>query len=123
MVERTTALDIGLLVASAGFGTSGPFVDSDLESELEMIDVNCRAVAALGHHFGRRFANQRRGGMILMSSLVAFQGVPRAANYAATKAYVQSLAEGLRIELAPFGVDVSRRRRAPSSAGSRSART
>lgn len=41
-----------------------------------------------------------------MSSLLAFQGVPRAANYAATKAYVQSLAEGLRVELAPFGVDV-----------------
>ena len=41
-----------------------------------------------------------------MSSLFAFQGVPRAANYAATKAYVQSLAEGLRIELAPHGVDV-----------------
>jgi hypothetical protein len=41
-----------------------------------------------------------------MSSVVAFQGVPRAANYAATKAYVQSLAEGLRAELRPLGVDV-----------------
>jgi short-subunit dehydrogenase len=41
-----------------------------------------------------------------MSSIVAFQGVPRAAHYAATKAYVQTLAEGLRVELAPHGVDV-----------------
>ena len=41
-----------------------------------------------------------------MSSLLAWQGVPRAANYAATKAYVQPLAEGLRIELGPVGVDV-----------------
>jgi len=41
-----------------------------------------------------------------MSSLVAFQGVPRAANYAATKAYVQSFAEALRLELKPLGVDV-----------------
>ena len=40
-----------------------------------------------------------------MSSLVAFQGVPYAANYAATKAYVQSLAETLAVELKPFGVD------------------
>jgi short-subunit dehydrogenase len=47
-----------------------------------------------------------RGGLVLMSSLLAFQGVPRAANYAATKAYIQSLAEGLRKELAPHGVDV-----------------
>jgi hypothetical protein len=38
--------------------------------------------------------------------VVAFQGVPRAAHYAATKAYVQTLAEGLRVELDPLGVDV-----------------
>ena len=41
-----------------------------------------------------------------MSSLVSFQGVPFAANYAATKAYVQSLAEAIGEELKPFGVDV-----------------
>ncbi|MEL6179942.1 MAG: SDR family NAD(P)-dependent oxidoreductase, partial [Myxococcota bacterium] len=61
---------------------------------------------ALTHHYGRRFAAQKRGGIILMSSLLAFQGVPRAAHYAATKAYVQTLAEGLRLELAPYTVDV-----------------
>jgi short-subunit dehydrogenase len=102
----TAALDVGLLVAAAGFGTSGRFVDSQIASELEMIDVNCRAVAALAHHFGGRFGRRGRGGIVLMSSVVAFQGVPRAANYAATKAYVQSLAEGLRAELRPLGVDV-----------------
>jgi uncharacterized protein len=103
---RTADLEVGLLVAAAGFGTSGRFVDSRLEDELEMIDVNCRAVAALAHHFGSRFRRRGRGGIVLMSSVVAFQGVPRAANYAATKAYVQSLAEGLRAELKPSGVDV-----------------
>ncbi len=41
-----------------------------------------------------------------MSSIVAFQGVPYAANYAATKAYVQTLAEALAVELKPYGVDV-----------------
>jgi short-subunit dehydrogenase len=109
-VEETTArtrdLDVGLLVACAGFGTSGPFIDGELSAELEMIEVNCGALAALSHVFGRRFVARRRGGLILMSSLVAFQGVPRAANYSATKAYVQSLAEGLRLELGPLGVDV-----------------
>jgi short-subunit dehydrogenase len=71
-----------------------------------MIDVNCRAVAGQALHFGRMMAARRRGGLILMSSLLAFQGVPRAANYAATKAYIQTLAEGLAVELAPFDVDV-----------------
>jgi short-subunit dehydrogenase len=37
---------------------------------------------------------------------VAFQGVPYSANYAATKAYIQSLAEALHVELKPYGVDV-----------------
>jgi uncharacterized protein len=106
LIARTQSLDVGLLVAAAGFGTSGRFVQAVLETELDMIDVNCRAVAALSHHFGLRFAQQKRGGIILLSSIVAFQGVPRAANYAATKAYVQSLAEGLRVELLPCGVDV-----------------
>ena len=98
--------DVGLLIASAGFGTSGPFVDGRLDEELGMIDVNCRAVAALSHAFGRRFVDRKGGGIVLISSLVAFQGVPRAANYAATKAYVQSFAEALRLELKPLGVDV-----------------
>lgn len=106
LVAETRGLDVGLLVAAAGFGTSGHFLDASLDDELGMIDVNCRAVAALTHHFGRRLAERRRGGIVLLSSLLAFQGVPRAANYAATKAYVQSLAEGLRAELAPLGVDV-----------------
>jgi short-subunit dehydrogenase len=106
-IERETRdLDVGLLIAAAGFGVSGPFVDNDIYVELNMIDVNCRALAQLTHAFARRFATRKSGGIILMSSLVAFQGVPLAANYAATKAYVQTLAEGLHDELRPLGVDV-----------------
>lgn len=44
--------------------------------------------------------------MVLMSSLVGWQGTPYAAHYAATKAYVQSLAEGMHAELKGSGVDV-----------------
>jgi len=106
LASATADLDVGLLVAAAGFGTSGPFLDSDLAHELEMLQVNCASVTALCHHFGRRFAQRRRGGIVLMSSLLAFQGVPGSADYAATKAYVQTLAEALHVELAPLGVDV-----------------
>jgi short-subunit dehydrogenase len=106
VVARTLKLDVGLFVAAAGFGTSGPFVEANLDDELKMIDVNCRAVASLTYAFARRFVERKRGGIVLMSSLVTFQGVPRAANYAATKAYVQSFAEALRLELKPLGVDV-----------------
>lgn len=106
VVDATAALDVGLVVNAAGFGTSGPLSSSDLDAELAMIDVNCRAVCALSHAFSARLSARGRGGLVLLSSLLAFQGVPRAANYAATKAYVQTLAEGLGRELAGAGVDV-----------------
>jgi hypothetical protein len=106
VVNRAAVMDVGLLICSAGFGTSGAFIEGNLTDECAMVDVNCRSLMILTWHFGKRFADQRRGGIVLMSSLVGFQGVPHAAHYAATKAYVQSLAEGLHHELRPFGVDV-----------------
>lgn len=102
----TQDLDVGLLVAAAGFGTSGQFHQNSLDSELALLELNCRVPLMLSHHYGRVFADRGRGGIILFSSLVAFQGVPGATNYAASKAYIQSLAEGLHHELAPYGVDV-----------------
>jgi short-subunit dehydrogenase len=106
LAEQTADRDIGLLVAAAGFGTSGPLAGAPLAPEREMLQVNCGAVLELASTFGARAVARGRGGLVLLSSVVAFQGVPHAAHYAATKAYVQSLAEGLHGELAPHGVDV-----------------
>ena len=106
ILNETKDLDVGLLVVSAGFGTSGPFLQSSIEEETNMLAVNCEALLRLTHHFSIQFSGQRRGGIVLLSSMVAFQGVPFAANYAATKAYVQSLAEALAVELKPHGVHV-----------------
>lgn len=106
IINGTQSMDVGMLVAAAGYGTSGKFIQQSIEDEINMLEVNCRAVLALSHHFGKQFASQGRGGIILFSSLVAFQGVPLSANYSATKAYIQSLAEALHQELAPYGVDV-----------------
>jgi short-subunit dehydrogenase len=117
LVAVTNALDVGLLVASAGFGTSGRFLDLTLADELNMLNVNCRALLLLSWHFGRRFAERGRGGLVLMSSIVGFQGVPNAAHYAATKAYVQTLAEALAVELKPHGVDVLAAAPGPTNSG------
>jgi hypothetical protein len=106
-VDRATAdLDVGLLVASAGYGSSGPFLQASIEREHNMLEVNCFATLHQCVVFGNRFATRGRGGMILMASILGWQGVPRSAHYAATKAYVQSLAEGLHVELEPKGIDV-----------------
>jgi len=106
LIAATQDLDIGLLVAAAGFGTSGVFLVSSLEEELSMLQVNCTALLVMTHHFAQQFAQQKRGGIILLSSMVGFQGVPYAAHYAATKAYVQSLGEAIALELREHQVDV-----------------
>lgn len=106
LVVATGNLDVGLLVAAAGYGTSGPFLDADLGTEIEMMDLNCMAVATLAWHAGSRMVKRGRGGVVLLSSVMAFQGTAYAANYAATKAYIQTLAEGLHVEWAAHGVDV-----------------
>lgn len=117
LAVATQDLDIGLLVAAAGFGTSGPFLDATLEQEWEMLSVNCRALMAATHHFSRRFAQRGSGGLILLSSIVGFQGTPFSAHYAATKAYVQSLAEALHVELKGKGVDVLAAAPGPTQSG------
>jgi uncharacterized protein len=117
LAAQTHDLEVGLLVAAAGFGTSGAFLNSRLEPEMEMLNVNCRSLLGLTWHFSQRFAKQRRGGIVLMSSIVGFQGMPFAAHYAATKAYVQTLAEALYVELAPIGVDVIASAPGPTNSG------
>ena len=106
IIQATQGINVGLLVVSAGYGTSGNFIDSSLHNEINMLTVNCEAVLSLTHYYSQQFVQKKRGGIILMSSMVAFQGTPYAANYAATKAYVQTLAEGLGVELKPYNVDV-----------------
>ncbi|KRE29245.1 short-chain dehydrogenase [Mycobacterium sp. Soil538] len=106
VAEACAGVDVGLVVLAAGFGAAGPFLESPLATATEMIGVNVTAVTVLAHVMGGRLAARGRGGIILFGSLLGWQGVPGQATYAATKAYVQALAEGLHSELADRGVDV-----------------
>lgn len=106
LLQITDQLDIGLLICNAGFGTAGNFLDAEIETEMNMLSVNGQAVSRLVHHFGRKFKSKGAGGVILLSSIVATQGVARAAHYAATKAYVHTLGEGLQQEWRGSGLDL-----------------
>ena len=106
LVDAVDDLDVGLAVLAAGFGSNQNFTDSDPEIQRDMIAVNVTAVAQLAQCFARRMAARGRGGLMLFGSILGWQGVPGQANYSATKAYVQALAEALHGELKPAGVDV-----------------
>ena len=106
--------EVGLLVHNAAFSALGPFLDRPLADQMQVLDVNCRAPLAMAHHFGRRMATRRRGGIVLMSSLAGGQGCPMVVSYAASKAFEIVLAEGLWDELRPAGVDVLACRAGPT---------
>lgn len=106
LLDRTRELPVGLLVAAAGFGSIGPFIERDPASEANMVDLNCRAVVELTHGTAQRMVRRGSGGIVLFSSLLGFQGVPGSATYAATKGFVQGFAEALAVELRPQGISV-----------------
>ena len=102
----TAGTEIGLLVSNAAYPPVGLFFEQSLEDKLRMIEVNCRAPLMLVHEFGAKMLARKRGGIIMMSSGSATQGVAYVASYAATKAYNLILAESLWDELREHGVDV-----------------
>ncbi len=107
LLREIDHLKIGIAILNAGFGTSGKFINSDIEQEMNMLELNCKTVLIMAHYFANKMKKQsKKGAIVFLSSMVAFQGVPNAANYAATKAYVQSLSEALALELKNEGIDV-----------------
>jgi uncharacterized protein len=107
IADATADIDVGLLVSNAGIALPGPFLDSSLQAQREILRLNTAAHLGLSHHFGERLARRGRGGILLVSALGAIHGVPYMANAAATKAYVASLGAGLHGELAKHGVHVT----------------
>jgi short-subunit dehydrogenase len=106
LLAFTEDTPVGLVVAAAGFGSVGAFLDQDAASEMNMVDLNCRSVVELSYGFGLRMAVQKRGGIVLFGSLLGFNGAPLSATYAATKGFIQSFAEGIAVEMRPLGVNV-----------------
>ena len=99
-------LEIGLLVYNAAFSVIGPFLERPLDDHLRETQTNVLAPLKLVYLFVGQMLARGRGGIILMSSLSAFQGSAYISTYAATKAFNIVLAEGLWEEWRERGVDV-----------------
>ena len=105
LLERGISVDV--LVNDAGFGVYGPFAETPIEKELEMIQVNVAALTHLTKLVLPGMLRRRRGRILNVASTAAFQPGPLMAVYYATKAYVLSFSEALANELAGTGVTVT----------------
>jgi short-subunit dehydrogenase len=103
---QETGIAVDVLVNNAGFGGSGPFLQTDWHHEAEMIQVNIVALT----HLTKLFLPQihaRRGKVLNVGSVAAFLPGPYTAIYYASKAYVLHFSEGLAEELSGSGVTVT----------------
>ncbi len=97
-------IEVDFLVNSAGFGTNGPFAESDLGRQLAMVQVNATALMHLTHLFLPGMIARRNGRILNLGSTAGFQPGPGMAIYYATKAFVNSFTEALHHELRGTGV-------------------
>ena len=104
--DATRDLEVGVLVYNAAFSAIGPFLERPIDDHLKEVHTNAITPLKLVYLLAQPMIARRRGGIILMSSLSAFQGSPYISTYAATKAFNIILAEGLWYEWRPRGVDV-----------------
>ena len=99
-------LEIEMLINNAGFGSMGDFTKLELARELDMIQLNVRALVELTHRFLGPMRERRSGTIINVASTAGFQPVPYMATYAATKAFVLSFSEALWDENRAHGIHV-----------------
>ncbi len=104
--SKKRGLEIDMLINNAGFGSMGYFSNLDSAREVEMVDLNIRALVDITHRFLIPMRERKQGTIINVASTAGFQPVPFMATYAATKAFVLSFSEALSEENRPFGIHV-----------------
>jgi short-subunit dehydrogenase len=100
-------IEIDILINNAGHGLQGPFVDAPLDAVLSMVQLDVASLTAVTHVFAQDMRKRKRGRILLVASLLAYQGVENFAVYSAAKAYVLRLAEALHRDLKRDGITVT----------------
>ena len=100
-------IKVDVLVNNAGFGTYGFFNETNLITELELLQVNLVCLTHLTKLFLKDMVKQGKGKILNVSSAAAFQPGPLMAVYFASKAYVLSFSEAIANELENTGVNVT----------------
>ena len=106
LYEETKNENIDILINNAGFGSFGPAWEVPLETELNMIDLNIRAVHILTKLFLQDFMAKDRGYILNVASSAGFLAGPLMSTYYATKSYVLRFTEAIHEELRRTGSHV-----------------
>jgi short-subunit dehydrogenase len=104
------ATAVGSITAAAlnaGVAAGGRFDETDLDRDLGVVDLNCRSTVHLAKLLTRDMVRAGRGRLLFTSSIAATAPGPYHATYAASKAFVHSFAEAIRVELKDTGVSVT----------------
>lgn len=107
LYESVRGEEIDMLVNNAGFGLAGEFSETDIDTEMNMIDVNVRAVHLLTKLFLADFIARDSGVILNVASSAGFMPGPLLSAYYATKNYVLRLSEAIYEELRRRGSHVS----------------
>jgi short-subunit dehydrogenase len=107
--EEVKAKDIiiDVLVNDAGQGVYGPFIDSDLEKQLKIIQLNIMSLTKLTWLFLQEMVARNEGKILQLGSIVSEIPAPLQAVYGGTKAFVLSFTEALYNELKNTNVTVT----------------
>lgn len=100
-------IHIDVLINNAGHGLQGPFLQARLNDALAMIQLDIASLTAMTHIFGQGMKQRKRGKILQVASLLAYQGVVDFAVYSAAKAYVLRFSEALHREFKADGVTVT----------------
>jgi short-subunit dehydrogenase len=101
---KATGVNVDVLINNAGFGGHGVHIERELSRELQMIDLNIKAVVSLTHMIGNEMVEGGGGKMLHVSSTAGFAPGPMQAVYFATKAFVTSFSQAIDQELRSKGV-------------------
>lgn len=97
--EKVKNKDIEILINNAGYGAFGHFDAIDIDTDLNMIDLNIKSVCILTKLFLNYFKERKSGYIMNVASAAAFAPGPMLADYYATKAYVLRLTQAVYEEL------------------------
>ncbi|WP_157963189.1 SDR family NAD(P)-dependent oxidoreductase [Algoriphagus litoralis] len=99
-------LNVNILVNNAGIGSSGEFVTNNLQSELELLQLNNSSLVALCSLFLADMKSTGSGTIINVGSMASFFPIPYMSVYAASKMFVRSFTQALTEECKPYGIKV-----------------